>query len=138
MAFVALTGPYVASTEFKRVIDYIVKEPWVSPSLGTSLSIDDVVVQIFQFKAGLELEDLVASVQRAYGRFIDEMSIEFNQIEEREGELLHEELHDPKSALEFLKSQYHSSWRNEKDFCWIAKDMIDVRREYAKLSVRPI
>ncbi len=132
--FVEVAGPYVASTEFKRVIDYIVKEPTVS--LDLPMLMEDIVVEIYKRKTQLELDDLTAAIKKAHGRFIDEMSIEFNQIEDREGALLHDDLQDPRSAVEYLKSEYHSTWRNNRDFEWIAKDMPDFRREYAKLNSR--
>ena len=129
-AFVELAGPFVASTEFERVADYIAREPLVLP-----LPIaEDLIIDIYARKARLELEDVAAAVRKAHGRFIAEMSIEFNQIEEREGALIREHLQEPGPAVEYLKSRFHNTWRNVRDFNWIGKSMPDVRREYAKLD----
>ena len=81
-----------------------------------------------------------AKSEAFHERFIREMAIEFNQVPDADGyvesfnmgEITLDEI------VECLKSEYYSTWKNEKDYVWIASlsDYTDayIIKEYAKLD----
>lgn len=82
------------------------------------------------------LSDIIDESKSQSTRYIHEMTIEYNQIEDRQ-ELVskYEQGESLAAILETLKGNYHSTWRNERDFEWIAKDEPDYDSEYASLHV---
>ena len=80
--------------------------------------------------------------ERFHERFIREMAIEFNQVPDADdyvksfnmGEIMLDEI------VECLKSEYYSTWKNKKDYNWIAtlSDFTGayIVEEYAKLEAR--
>ena len=134
LKFVDAAGPYVASTEISRVLRYILKEQGTLEVLEAIMPFD-----IAHEVVAIEFRDLVSRVVVARGRFVREMCIEYNQIELQETFDVFESQYDldrVTEAVEHLKAEYHSIWRNNRDFEWIAKDWPDVRMEYKALDRR--
>ena len=145
-AFVDAAGPYVASTEISRVLRFILRgassrggEDAEAVAVVEALLPPDMAKEVVARRANVEFRDLVAGVVGARGRFVREMCIEYNHIELQETFDVLESLDDLArviEAVEHLKSECHSAWRNNRDFEWIAKDRPDVRMEYRALDRR--
>ena len=144
-AFVDAAGPYVASTEISRVLRYILSgagradDDTEAVAVIEALLPPDSAQEVVARRAYVEFRDQVAAVVGARGRFVREMCSEYNHIELQETFDVLESLEDLErvtEAVEHLKAEYHSTWRNDRDFEWIAKDWPDVRMEYRALDRR--
>jgi hypothetical protein len=100
---------------------------------------------IMNKKEHYEALDIASRSASLHQRFIKEMAIEFNQTvrgDELTRKYLNKDL-SMQEIIEDLKSEFHSSWRNSRDFEWIASlsdfDEVYIDAEYAKLDlVQPI
>lgn len=142
-SFVEAAGPFVASTDTSRVLRHILGRHRERSARASSSALEvlppDVTRAVADLLDRMEFDDLVACVVGSRARFVAEMCIEFNHVE------LVPELVDELCVradgragvvkiVEDLKSMYHGTWRNARDFEWIAKDPIDVRKEYLNLD----
>ena len=99
----------------------------------------DVKHYLLMLPGAPDKESIEAKSKGFHERYIREMAIEFNQVGQADdyvkslGESSMEEI------VEEIKSSYYSSWKNEKDYEWIASlmDFTDeyVMKEYEKLSL---
>jgi hypothetical protein len=131
---------YVASTVVDNVIDYIIKVDEEKSSViidkyDLPKIIADIIVELADFSHLKELVD------KHHYRFIREMAIEYDQVYDGTGEQIIEQIkNNEKSveeAFELLKALCYSTWRNERDFVYIARspDEEYIAAEYAKLSI---
>jgi hypothetical protein len=87
-----------------------------------------------------DFETLKLKSEGLHERFIREMAIEFNQVVDADYyvEAYRSKERTMEEIVEALKSEYYSTWRNKKDFEWIATltDYTDeyIIDEYAKLD----
>lgn len=90
---------------------------------------------------GLDKDGLEAKSVALRERFIREMAIEFNQVKVANKYVISVMEGDSTldDVLEEMKSEYYSSWKNQKDYEWIASlphyTENYIVREYAKLDV---
>ena len=97
---------------------------------STNILPNDVYIRIMQEKTLLEFETSCNI------RYIKEMTIEYNQIEKRDELIkLYSDGKTLDYIIELLKGKYYSSWGNDKDYEWIAKDLPDYDEEYKLLEL---
>lgn len=124
---------YITSAMIDKVVTYITTIDY-DKMLAMFPFPQDIVNQIMEEKLFREIID-ASEMRASHIRYIKEMTIEFNMIEDRDEFLeMYNQGSSLGSILEILKERFHSTWRNEKDFAWIAKDEPDYDKEYAAID----
>jgi hypothetical protein len=126
---------YITSTMIDQVIAYIAAFDYDTSEVEAVFPFpQDIMNQIMEEKLFCEIID-ANEMRASHIRYIKEMTIEFNMIEDRDEFLeMYNQGSSLGSILEILKERFHSTWRNEKDFAWIAKEEPDYDKEYAAID----